>query len=219
MLGSARTERGSQPPLKRIVVAIDPAVTVSDKADETGKNSPIEWARRAVSLYRKWSADRVIAEVNNGGMMVETTLRTVDASVSYLAVHASRGKIVRAEPVSALFEQDKVSLVGSFPELEDQLCSFTPGSTASPDRLDALVWAFTELMVGRQTPPAVFGSHGHLLATSRFNLPAPDWWSRGDMFPPHDSRWNLPDGKMWVAAKLAAGAITEEIARERGWIQ
>lgn len=170
MLERARIERGVLPPLKRIVIGIDPAVSVSETSDETGivvaglgtdgrgylledasgKYSPIEWARRAVGLYHSWKADRVIAEVNNGGAMVETTLRTVDQRVSYRAVHASRGKIIRAEPISALFEQGRVSLVGAFPELEDQLCTFSPGSPGSPDRLDATVWAFTELMVRPQ---------------------------------------------------------------------
>ena len=153
--------------MRRIVVAIDPAVSVSENADETGiivaglgtddhgyvledasgKYSPIEWARRAIALYHKHGADRIVAEANQGGLMVETTVRTVDASVSFKAVHASRGKITRAEPIAALFEQFRVHLVGVFPELEDQLCTFEAGRQGSPDRFDAMVWALTELMV------------------------------------------------------------------------
>lgn len=88
--------------------------------------------------------------MNQGGELVATTIRAVDANVSYRAVHASRGKITRAEPVSALAEQRRIHYFGMFPDLEDQLCSFAAGSTKSPDRLDAMVWAFTELMVGAQ---------------------------------------------------------------------
>jgi phage terminase large subunit-like protein len=79
--------------------------------------------------------------------MVEQTVRTVDQNVSFRSVHASRGKITRAEPIAALFEQSRVHLAGSFPELEDELCSFTAGSLGSPDRLDAMVWALTDLML------------------------------------------------------------------------
>jgi phage terminase large subunit-like protein len=86
-----------------------------------------------------------VAEVNNGGEMVEATLRVVDPSVSYSAVRATRGKITRAEPVSALYEQRRIRHVGVFSQLEDQMCTFAPGSAGSPDRLDALVWAMTEL--------------------------------------------------------------------------
>ena len=88
----------------------------------------------------------MVAEVNNGGEMVELTIRTVDPNVSYRAVHASRGKVIRAEPIAALYEQGRVVHVGSFPELEDELCQWEPGM-ASPDRLDALVWALTDLML------------------------------------------------------------------------
>ncbi|HEV2575122.1 MAG TPA: terminase family protein [Beijerinckiaceae bacterium] len=159
------------PDLQRIVVSIDPAVSNNEGSDETGiivagidrddhgylladysgRYSPIEWARKAVHAYQTWQADRIVAEINQGGAMVESTLRMVDAKVPYSAVHASRGKVTRAEPVSALYEQNRIHHVGAFSELEDQLCSFTSdfnrGSMGSPDRLDALVWAFTELIV------------------------------------------------------------------------
>jgi predicted phage terminase large subunit-like protein len=161
--------RDKAPQMRRIVVAIDPAVSLTDTADETGiivaglgvddhgyvledgsgKFSPIEWARRAVALYHKHGADRIVAEANQGGLMVEQTVRTVSANISFKAVHASRGKITRAEPIAALSEQHRIHLVGAFPELEDQLCSFEAGLSGSPDRLDAMVWAFTELMVDK----------------------------------------------------------------------
>jgi phage terminase large subunit-like protein len=159
------------PTLRRIVVAIDPATSTGEGADETGivvaglgldgqgyvlddlsgRYAPHEWARRAIAAYHARQADRVVAEVNNGGDMVEATLRMVDPAVSYRAVHASRGKAVRAEPVAALYEQGRVRHVGAFPALEDQMCAMTPdldrGAAASPDRCDALVWALTDLMV------------------------------------------------------------------------
>ena len=108
---------------------------------------------RAVAAYRSHQADRVVAEVNNGGELVETTLRLVDRSVSFKAVHASRGKTVRAEPVAALYEQRRVHHAGVFAKLEEQMTAFTPDFSRaragySPDRADALVWALSELMVG-----------------------------------------------------------------------
>jgi phage terminase large subunit-like protein len=157
------------PELKRIVVAIDPAASNNDGSDETGiivagvgldkqmyvledrsgRYAPAEWARKAIAAYRDWSADRVLAEVNNGGQMVEEVIRAVDPHVSFKSVHASRGKVVRAEPIAALYEQRKVHHVGGFATLEDQMCNFTTDfnrkQAGSPDRVDALVWALTEL--------------------------------------------------------------------------
>jgi len=92
-----------------------------------------------------------VAEKNNGGEMVENTIRMINPNVSYTGVHASRGKLTRAEPVSALYEQGKIHHYGSFPELEDQMCHWVPGED-SPDRMDALVWAITELMIADNTP-------------------------------------------------------------------
>ena len=113
--------------------------------------SPDGWARRAVSGYHRHRADRIVAEVNNGGDLVERVIRTVDPSVPYRAVRASRGKAVRAEPVAALYEQGRVHHVGLFADLEDQMCAFTPDQYAgSPDRVDALVWCLTELMLVQQ---------------------------------------------------------------------
>jgi len=164
-LEETRVSKDEVPELRRIIVAIDPAVTNNEGSDETGiviagqadngryyvledvsgKMTPDGWGRLAVDMYYKYQADRIVAEVNNGGDLVERLIRTIDNEVSYTPVNASRGKMVRAEPIAALYEQKKVSHVGMFLELEEQLCSFTVGSKKSPDRLDALVWALTEL--------------------------------------------------------------------------
>jgi phage terminase large subunit-like protein len=160
------------PELRRIVVAVDPAASTSEGSDETGiivagiggdkhgyvlddlsgRYQPNEWATKGIEAYRHHRADRIVAEVNAGGDMVQSVLRTVDPHVSYHAVHASRGKAIRAEPVAALYEQKKVHHVGSLSVLEDQLCAFTSDfdrsrAGYSPDRLDALVWALSDLMV------------------------------------------------------------------------
>lgn len=114
--------------------------------DCSGRYAPHEWAAKAIAAYRRWKADRILAEVNNGGAMVEATIRALDSRVSFKAVHASRGKVVRAEPIAALYEQRKVHHVGGFDVLEDQMCAFTSDLDRakvgySPDRVDALVWA------------------------------------------------------------------------------
>ena len=160
--------------LERVVVAVDPAASTEEGSDETGivvvglgrdndgyargyiledgtlKGSPEEWAGKAVHLYRKWQADRIVAEKNNGGDMVGSVIKAVDRSVPITLVHASRGKYVRAEPISALYEQGRVHHVGRFDKLEDQMCLFsvdnfkTP-AMGSPDRVDALVWGLTSI--------------------------------------------------------------------------
>jgi predicted phage terminase large subunit-like protein len=161
--------RQPAPELTRIVVAIDPSGSSGDTSDEVGiivagsgvdgdfyilddvsaVLSPNAWGRRAVEAMNSYNADRIIAEANFGGDMVEYVLRTIgqqmEQMVPYKAVRASRGKHQRAEPIAALYEQHRVHHVRTFPELEDQLCSWTPNSSDSPDRLDALVWALTEL--------------------------------------------------------------------------
>lgn len=156
------------PQMGRLVVAVDPAVTATDESDEHGiivagltedgrgalledaslQGSPNDWAKRAVSLYRSWGADGIVVEVNQGGDMVAHTLRTVDPMVNIIEVRASRGKHIRAEPIAALYEQGKICHVGSFPELENQMTQMTQHGyqgDGSPDRLDALVWAFSDL--------------------------------------------------------------------------
>jgi phage terminase large subunit-like protein len=157
------------PPLIRIVVAVDPEASSTEDSAETGivvagiakdehayiladntlQGTPAEWAKAAVMSYRTHRADRIIGEVNNGGEMVGYTIQTIDPTASYKAVHASRGKQTRAEPIAALYEQGRVHHVGMFAELEDQMCNWLPGEK-SPDRMDALVWALTELMLDGQ---------------------------------------------------------------------
>ena len=158
------------PEMRRVIVAIDPAVSSEAGSDETGivclglgvdnhgylladdsgKYRPEEWARRAASLFYQFDADRVIAEVNQGGDMVEHVLRAQASNLPYKAVRATRGKITRAEPIAALYERGKVFHAGTFKEIEDQMCAFTSdfdrkAQGYSPDRVDALVWGFTEL--------------------------------------------------------------------------
>jgi phage terminase large subunit-like protein len=156
------------PPLIRIVVAIDPAVTNNADSDETGivaagitsdnhyyvlsdkslRASPDAWARQAVNLYHDLKADKIVAETNNGGDMVTLLIKQVDHSAPVKKVTATRGKQLRAEPISSLYEQGRVHHHGYFAELETQMCEWTPTSNESPDRLDALVWAITELNSG-----------------------------------------------------------------------
>ena len=167
--------RAIHPPaeLERLVIGVDPAVTSADASDLTGivaagmarnaagepeyyvledrslKASPNDWAGAVIDLYDDLDADRVVAEVNNGGDLVEALLRRTEPSVSFRAVRATRGKLVRAEPIAALYERGIVHHVGSFQELEDQMCNYTGAADEkSPDRMDALVWALTELSSG-----------------------------------------------------------------------
>jgi len=162
------------PDLRRVVVGVDPAVTSSATSDETGivvaglgydgrfyvlgdysgRYSPEQWASRAVQAYRGHKADRVVAERNQGGDLVERNLRTVDRNLPVTTVHAKRGKALRAEPVSSLYEQGRVSHVGSLAALEDQMTAWDPsGDGESPDRVDALVYALTELMPSTRDAP------------------------------------------------------------------
>lgn len=163
----------------RVVIGVDPPA--SARGDECGivvagitasgagkvlddcsiaGSSPEGWARAVVAAMTRWQADRVIAEANQGGDMVESVLRAADCQMPIKLVHASRGKVARAEPVAALYEAGRVQHVGQFARLEDQLCGLMAGGTyegpgRSPDRADALVWALTELMLGRQAVPKV----------------------------------------------------------------
>lgn len=120
-------------------------------ADLTCHVAPREWARRAIAAYYEWGATRIVAEVNNGGDMVGETIHAVDPGVAYRQVRASRGKQMRAEPASALFDQGRCHMLGVFPELEDQMTTWTLDAKWSPDRLDALVWALVEVgLIGSQ---------------------------------------------------------------------
>jgi hypothetical protein len=167
------------PSLYRIVVAVDPEATATATSAETGiivagideneigylledctlRGSPAEWGTAVVRALDRWQADRIVAETNNGGDMVKFVVEAAakelyrqeerdNLRVPYKQLHASRGKHTRAEPVSTLYENGRIKHVGAYAELEDQLCTWLPGDT-SPDRLDAAVWAFTELMLGK----------------------------------------------------------------------
>ncbi len=176
MLDATRIKRGTElPDMQTVVVGIDPAVAEpgrnrenDDETAETGivvaglgvdgrgyilddiscRLGPMGWARRAIAGHDTYNADRIIAEINQGGAMVEAVIRAERATIKYEGVHASRGKVTRAEPVAALYEQGRVSHVGTFTELEDQMCTFTPFGIVGnglKDRTDALVWALTKL--------------------------------------------------------------------------
>lgn len=174
-INRSRERAGSR--LERIVVAVDPPVTSGENADECGiivagvtagardntaegfiledrtvhMKKPDEWAKEAVAAYEHWGANCIVAEINQGGEMVESVIRHVDPKVAYKPVRAKVGKVARAEPVSALYEQGRVHHDGTFKKLEDQMCQFKVGGLddpdASPDRVDALVYALTELMI------------------------------------------------------------------------
>jgi phage terminase large subunit-like protein len=178
LLEQAR-EQGAVPEHARVVVAIDPPASAGGDecgivvaalgvdgiarllADASlGGAAPTGWARRVAEAAREWGADRVVAEANQGGAMVESVLRAADQALPVKLVHAARGKVARAEPVAALYAAGRVRHVGVFARLEDQLCGLLAGGTyagpgRSPDRADALVWAMTELMLGRTARPSV----------------------------------------------------------------
>lgn len=171
MIEEAHASCPDEMDLAEIVVGVDPAVTSGDESDDTGiivcgrgydgrgyvlldrscHVSPAKWAARAVKAYDDTEADRIVGEVNNGGDLVETVIRTVRQNIPYKKVSASRGKRVRAEPIAALYEQGRISHVKVFADLEAQLTEWSPDDGDSPDRLDALVWAFTELGFNTQT--------------------------------------------------------------------
>lgn len=161
---------------KRLVVAVDPAITSNEESDMTGivvagiledntgiiledatlRGTPEEWASKAVELYHKYGADRIVAERNQGGDMVRHTFKTIDETIPVRMVHAARGKYARAEPVSSLYEQHRVLHVKGLNELEDQMVSWEPlGKIGSPDRLDACVWAITDLMLKGVAQPTM----------------------------------------------------------------
>ena len=173
------------PDMARVVVAIDPSGTAGEDdagdsigivvagkgvdgrayvlADRTCKLSPDKWARRAVDAYHEFKADRIVAERNFGGAMVEAVIRTADPRVSYKEVVASRNKIVRAEPIAALYEQKRVSHRPGLEKLEDQYCAMTSDGymgDGSPDRVDASVWALSELMLGGPKPMGISNFSG-----------------------------------------------------------
>lgn len=174
-----RARVGQPPALNRIVVAVDPPVTSGKHSDACGivvagrgedsrayvladvtieRAGPLAWARAAVQTYHRFGADRIVAEVNQGGDLVDSVIRQVEPEIPVRKVRATRGKWLRAEPVAALYEQGRVAHVGAFPELEDQMADFGRDGLsggASPDRVDALVWALTELMLQGGVSPRV----------------------------------------------------------------
>ena len=154
--------------LKKVVIAIDPAVSQNENSDLTGitacgldvnnegvvledvsiKSSPNVWANRAINLYHKHQAAYIVAEVNQGGDMVETIINNIDPNIKVVKVHASRGKFARAEPVAALYERGLIKHCDGLDELENEMCEYVPlNSKKSPDRMDAMVWAFFDLML------------------------------------------------------------------------
>lgn len=165
------------PPLSRIVVSIDPAVTNTEASDETGiivagcdagghgyvlydgslKGSPLDWAQKAVSLFDEYKADSLLVEVNQGGDMVSAVLKQVRPTLPIREIRAHVGKKLRAEPVAAMYEQGRVHHVGMYPHLEDQMTIWTPADKDSPDRLDAMVQAFSDLL-GKSSVSHYFNS-------------------------------------------------------------
>lgn len=168
MIEAGRIKPEDVPPLMRVVVGVDPAVTNTEDSDSTGivtaglsadghyyvlsddtmKASPQEWATKTVQTFEAHKADRIIAETNNGGDLVLHLFQQVKPTIPVKKVTATRGKLVRAEPIAALYEQGRVHHVGFFAQLEEQMCEYEPGVSDSPDRMDALVWALTDLSEG-----------------------------------------------------------------------
>jgi phage terminase large subunit-like protein len=162
------------PELKRIVIAVDPATSTSTSSDNTGiivagvgfnnemyvladrtmKGTPQQWASKVGELYHFYNADIIVAEKNQGGDMVMTTLQSFGGNLPVKLVTATKGKLLRAEGPSLLFEQGKIHMVGNFPELEQQMVVYDGTQKKSPDNLDAFVWAATELMLGKRAFPA-----------------------------------------------------------------
>jgi len=172
MIENSRVNK--HPNLIRVVIGVDPEASDTKTSAETGiiaagldsnghgyilgddtvKGKPDRWGNAVITSYYKYRGDRIIGEVNNGGDMIEYVIKTIDENVSYKSVRATKGKYIRAEPVSALYEQGRIHHVGNFIDLEDQLCEWEPGGK-SPDRLDAEVWAITELMLAGEGSPGI----------------------------------------------------------------
>lgn len=218
VIDDCRITDDEAPDMERILVAVDPAASSHEKSDENGivgvglardadgyargyvladrslRGTPEEWARQAVRLYRELGADRIVAEKNNGGEMVASVIRSIDRSIPVTLVHASRGKHVRAEPISALYEQGRVHHVGRFDKLEDQMCMFSidnirDENTGSPDRVDALVWGLSQLFDRitarrRSNLSPTYGSTVGLVGGSHFDPSyfmdtSPNGWMQG----------------------------------------
>ena len=243
--------------MQRIVVAIDPAGSSEEGADESGiivagmgqdghayvledlsgRYTPTEWARRALGAFHVWKADRIVCETNYGGEMVRATIEAVDPTVPVKPITSSRGKVLRAEPIAALFEQRKAHVIGSLPELEDQACRFTSDWTrardGSPDRVDAMVFALSDLMLGlpaggffkeamflQDSAPAILTKRP-LLVFAALGTPAPPSDSVAVIYLAKSTR---PDAALtvldWSIAThetaLLRGSWLEDVARNLG---
>lgn len=185
-----RSRLKKAPPLARITVSIDPAVTNTKASDETGiivcgsdagghgyvlgdysfKGSPLDWASKAVSVFDEWKADTILVEVNQGGDMVSAVLKQIRHSLPIREVRAHIGKRLRAEPVAAMYEQGRIHHIGEFPVLEDQMTIWTPFDADSPDRIDAMVQAFSDLL-GTQNVTNYFNAIANFC--SKCGLPMP----------------------------------------------
>lgn len=241
-----RTRVREAPEMARIVVAIDPSVSSSEDSDEcgiavfgkgmdgdgymladrSGIMTPNEWASAAIAAFHEFSADVIVAETNNGGDLVGNTILAIDPSVPFRKVTASRGKVARAEPISALSEQGRVHLVGSFARLEEQLCAMTTeGYTGrgSPDRADAMVWGASEVMLGSGTVQAFpdfrakqRGNHEPANAVHVYqDAELKDWWPRwvsATAGRDSSAHWWVrePSGKLRVYRELAMRDATPE---------
>lgn len=249
LLERTRVKKADMPAMARVVIALDPSVTSNKKSDEcgvavvgkgvdgdgymledlSGVMTPNEWASAAIAAFHRHSADVIIGEANNGGDLVGNTILALDPGIPFRKVNASRGKHVRAEPISLLSEQNRFHLVGSFAKLEEQMCAMAADGytgSGSPDRLDALVWGASELMLGGATVQmfSEFRSmhRGNGEPTNAVHVyrpeeaPAKDWWQRwvsasigGGSCAAH---WWLrePSGRVRVYRELLAADMTPE---------
>jgi predicted phage terminase large subunit-like protein len=177
---------------------VDPAVTSREGSDDTGiivagkgtdghgyvlgdytiHDTPKRWAEAAITAYNRHEANVIVGETNNGGDLVEMNIKAVDTSVPFKAVHASRGKTTRAEPISSLYEQGRVHHFGTFPDLEDQMCEWIPGAEKSPDRVDALVYALSVLNL-------------NAYSGSDFEIPVYDAVEKYDPFAKNDTGYSM----------------------------
>lgn len=188
-LDASRIKLEDCPPLIRVGIAVDPSVSVGDGSNETGiimggidangegyvlkdlttDGSPAKWGKRVADSYNDELLDIVIYEENQGGLLVEQNIKTFDRNINTKGVRATKGKVTRAEPIASLFEQGKIHIVGNIMKLEDQLCDWEPGKP-SPDRLDAMVWLFTELILNSTRSRKILTSPGDIVDTGKVNL-------------------------------------------------
>jgi phage terminase large subunit-like protein len=223
-LEDTRIQKSELPQLSRIVVGVDPAVTSGDKSDFTGiivagrchdghlyilddltmKGTPHQCMAKAIGAYHKWHADRIVGEVNNGGDYIESVLRSIDSNVAYKTVRATRGKLVRAEPISALWEQGRGHIVGYLPKLEDQMATYTADAKKSPDELDACFIAGTPVLTSSGEVPIEKVVPGDLV------------WTRAGWKPVLRSECTRRDATV-MSVKLSNGNILTGTPSHRIW--